>query len=884
MSIRTLGALALTLSAAVVLVTQNVRAVPADVILRAAAAPVVRGNWSVVSDSTAAGGSRLANPDARAAKQVTPLASPAHYFELTFTAEAGTPYRLWLRGKAYRNEYSNDSVFVQFSGSVTSSGSAVWRIGTTSATDVNLEACSGCGISGWGWQDNGWGGPGVLGPLVYFATSGTQRLRVQVREDGLSIDQIVLSPDTYLDRAPGAAKNDTTILTGGTAPPPPSSITLVREPYLQQVYDRSALIVWASREPGPAHARVSGRDIPAVTTRFPASVTGMAFDYYQHEAAVGGLIPGTAYAYDVFVRGTDANAASDAFTTAPAAGSGRARFIVFGDSGTGSTDQRTLAAVMNADSFDLAMHTGDIAYGNSGGTGDATYSTYHNWFFGVYRNWLRRRPFFPSPGNHDVRAGTDWGRAYLDLFVLPEHAGAGAYPDHAERYYSFDYGPVHVVSLDTERAFVDTARRAEQIRWLEADLAASSQLWKVAVFHRSPYSSGEHGPDPAIQQSFGTVFQKHGVQLVLSGHDHGYERSVPWRTGTDTTQQAVTYIVTGGGGGPLYAMSRSAWTAVSASRHNYVKVTIDGCRAVIAAVGKDGAAFDGHTLDRCDQEADAGAPQVSFVTPAAGATVSGTVSISASASDDVRVEKVDLWVDGALRGIDTTAPYAFSWDARSVAAGTHTLELRVYDIDGRRATARRTVEVVADTAGGGAEVVIRASDVPAAAIHGAWSLVADSTAADGVRLWSAGRLPKQTASASPASYVDATFQADAGVPYHLWVRMKSDGNRYENDSVYVQFDKTVTTSGTPTVRIGTASAYSVNLEDAGGAGMHEWGWQDNGYAGFGAHLYFGSGGTQRIRIQVREDGASIDQIVISPGTYLTRAPGALKDDETILVR
>jgi hypothetical protein len=151
-------------------------------------------------------------PNAGAAKVSSPAASPSNYFELTFTAEAGRPYRLWMRGKADGNNWANDSVFVQFSGSVNASGSSIWRIGTTSATDWNLEDCSGCGLSGWGWQDNGWG-VGVMGPVVYFATTGTQRIRIQQREDGVSIDQIVLSPSTYLNASPGALTNDTRILT-----------------------------------------------------------------------------------------------------------------------------------------------------------------------------------------------------------------------------------------------------------------------------------------------------------------------------------------------------------------------------------------------------------------------------------------------------------------------------------------------------------------------------------------------------------------------------------------------------------------------------------------------------------------------------------------------
>jgi hypothetical protein len=182
-----------------------------DIVLYASAATARTGAWQIVSDPGAAGGSRLHLPDAGAAKISSPAASPANYFEVTFNAEAGKAYRLWIRGKAQNNSWGNDSVFVQFSGAVTSSGTARWRIGTTSATEWNLEDCSGCGISGWGWQDNGWG-TGVMGPVVYFATTGTQRIRIQPREDGVSIDQIVLSPATYLNAAPGALKNDSTIL------------------------------------------------------------------------------------------------------------------------------------------------------------------------------------------------------------------------------------------------------------------------------------------------------------------------------------------------------------------------------------------------------------------------------------------------------------------------------------------------------------------------------------------------------------------------------------------------------------------------------------------------------------------------------------------------
>jgi phosphatidylserine/phosphatidylglycerophosphate/cardiolipin synthase-like enzyme len=195
-----------------------------EVVLYAAEAPVVIGNWSLASDLSAAGGARIGNPDANLPKLAEALANPPNYFEMTFHALAGTPYRLWIRGKALADFWGNDSVFVQFSDSTDNGGAAVYRIGTTSGAPINLEECSGCGLSGWGWQDTGWG-VGVLGPLTYFANSGSHTIRVQMREDGLSIDQIVLSPNAYLNSPPGLARNDSTILArsdGGGGDPAPT--------------------------------------------------------------------------------------------------------------------------------------------------------------------------------------------------------------------------------------------------------------------------------------------------------------------------------------------------------------------------------------------------------------------------------------------------------------------------------------------------------------------------------------------------------------------------------------------------------------------------------------------------------------------------------------
>lgn len=155
--------------------------------------------------AAAVGGIALWHPNQAAPKIVTPSATPEHFAEFTFFAEAGRPYHIWIRGRAQWNDPANDSVHVQFD------GVAGARIGTTSSKVVNLEDDALAGVQGWGWQDTGYG-VGVLGTPVVFETTGPQTLRLQPREDGMLIDQIVISPERYLLVSPGLLKRDATVV------------------------------------------------------------------------------------------------------------------------------------------------------------------------------------------------------------------------------------------------------------------------------------------------------------------------------------------------------------------------------------------------------------------------------------------------------------------------------------------------------------------------------------------------------------------------------------------------------------------------------------------------------------------------------------------------
>ena len=195
-------------------------AAPGDIVLYASDVTTIRGEWARLSSTTGAGGQLMRSTDA-GRSATAPLASPQHYIEASFDAPANTAYHIWLRLRAQENSRHNDSVMVQFSDAQTPAGSAVWRIGSTSALIVSLEECSGCGVSGWGWSDSTWSTGDY--PVIKFAAASRHTLRVQTREDGVEIDQIVLSPVTYFNAAPGALKNDATIV-------PKSSATQVAPP------------------------------------------------------------------------------------------------------------------------------------------------------------------------------------------------------------------------------------------------------------------------------------------------------------------------------------------------------------------------------------------------------------------------------------------------------------------------------------------------------------------------------------------------------------------------------------------------------------------------------------------------------------------------------
>jgi hypothetical protein len=280
-------------------------------------------------------------------------------------------------------------------------------------------------------------------------------------------------------------------------------------------------VVW--RTVDPAESRVRYGTLPGVLDREVVDLAQVT----DHVVTLTGLTPGTRYYYEVGST-TQAEAGGDSehyFVTSPAPGStGPFTTWVVGDSGTGGADQALVRDAMLAatagDPPDLFLHVGDIAYD------DGRESEYTSNHFAPYRDILRHTVFWPSRGNHDGLQG------YTNAFVLPTGGEAGGVPSGTESYYAFDYAHVHFVVLDSQGS--DLTPGSPMLEWLQNDLAQNTRPWLIAFFHHPPYSKGSHDSDDPgdsggrlieMRENVMPILEAAGVDLVLAGHSHVYERS-----------------------------------------------------------------------------------------------------------------------------------------------------------------------------------------------------------------------------------------------------------------------------------------------------------------------------------------------------------------------
>lgn len=332
----------------------------------------------------------------------------------------------------------------------------------------------------------------------------------------------------------------------------PAEPSLVRRPYLQKGTPTSMTFCWRTdfATDTALYCGVSPDQLIKV-----AENSSLVVD---HVVTLNGLQPSTTIYYAVgttsqMLAGGDAE---HRFTTSPVFGS-KTQFGVWvvGDSGTGDANQTSVRDAMLAETAgdppELYIHVGDMAY--EAGT-DIEFT---NNFFAPYRDILRNTICWPTLGNHEgysANSATQTG-PYYQAYVLPIAAEAGGLASGTEAYYSFDYANVHFICLDSH----DTPRTpgSPMLVWLAADLAATDQDWIIAFWHHPPYSKGTHDSDDQfdsegrlveMREYVLPVMEAGGVDLVLAGHSHVYERSFLVDGAYDTPTTSAGHIVDGGDG------------------------------------------------------------------------------------------------------------------------------------------------------------------------------------------------------------------------------------------------------------------------------------------------------------------------------------------------
>jgi acid phosphatase type 7 len=319
---------------------------------------------------------------------------------------------------------------------------------------------------------------------------------------------------------------------------------LIGGPFVVNVTPRSATVAWV--------IDTSATSVPVLRS--------------QH-ITLSNLAPGSRYSYDV----THTDEGKGQFRTPPV-GAASFQFIVYGDTRSRHELHKKVAAAMVRAQPDFVLHTGDLV---ADGSDTAQWPV----FFSIEHELLKRTAFYPALGNHERN-----NRQYYDFF------------DVTKPYYSFDWGSAHFTVLDSDigNAGSSGAEReafwAEQLRWLEDDLTRSQKAdLRFVMMHHPPFTAVRARQDGnKLVMAMLPLFEKYNVQAVFGGHDHNYQHHV---------KNGIHYIVTGGGGAPLYPVDGPipGITKKVESTEHYVNVKVNGKKARLEAI-----ALDGHLIEGID--------------------------------------------------------------------------------------------------------------------------------------------------------------------------------------------------------------------------------------------------------------------------------------------
>ena len=304
-----------------------------------------------------------------------------------------------------------------------------------------------------------------------------------------------------------------------------ANVTLLRGPYLQSMNASGVTVCWRSDQAytGAVYYGLSEGALTQVQTEADSAV--------DHAVRLNGLLPDTTYYYSVRAGAQVLSGGADVyFQTAPETGSmAPQRIWLLGDSGLANFSAQWVLDAYGeyngAQYTDLLLTLGDAAYP------DGTDADYQAAVFDMFPDVLRQTPWFSTYSNHDAHSSDSATQSgpYYDIVELPTAGECGGVPSGTEAYNSFDFGNIHFINLDMMESPRGT--NGAMHLWLEQDLAANSSDWTVVYTHHPPYTKGSHDSDTEIalieiRENFLPLLEQYGVDLLIAGHSHNYERSM----------------------------------------------------------------------------------------------------------------------------------------------------------------------------------------------------------------------------------------------------------------------------------------------------------------------------------------------------------------------
>lgn len=355
----------------------------------------------------------------------------------------------------------------------------------------------------------------------------------------------------------------------------PGAVTVNRGPYLQKGTPTSMVIRW--RTATPTESVVNYGTSLGSLNQNSSNLTPKT----EHEIELTGLASNTKYFYRISNATTVlVPEASDVyFKTHPTVGSSQPfTFWALGDAGTATNEQRAVRDAyynyIGSNVTDGILFLGDNAYN------DGTDLEYQSALFNIYDQSLKNSVAWSTLGNHDGYTADSNSQTgpYYDLFTFPKNAESGGVASGTEAYYSFDYGNIHFIVLESYET--DRSVGGTMYNWALSDITNTTQEWIVAIWHHPPYTKGSHNSDTEIElvqmrQNFLPMLETNGVDLVLSGHSHSYERSyfLNGHYGTSDTFDSGTMTIGASGDGDGKLDGNGAYVKGTSSPEGAVYIT-----------------------------------------------------------------------------------------------------------------------------------------------------------------------------------------------------------------------------------------------------------------------------------------------------------------------